>query len=170
MPEHAHIGLGSNLGDRHGYLTSGLAAVAALPGMQLTAVSRMYETPPLGPADQPDYLNAVCTIEASLGPEELLAALHEIENQHRRQRHIYWGPRTLDLDLLLYGERVIDSPDLQLPHPHMNDRSFVLAPLCEIAPDLHHPLTARPFTAHLAELTHSDAARAVGSLARPENV
>ena len=169
MPERAHIGLGSNLGDRRGYLAAGLAAVAALPGTHLAAVSSIYETPPLGPADQPDYLNAVCAIDAPLGPLALLAALHKIENQHRRQRHIRWGPRTLDLDLLLYGERVIDSADLQLPHPHMNDRSFVLAPLCEIAPDLHHPLTARPFTAHLAELTHSDAARAIGSLARPEN-
>ena len=169
MPEHAHIGLGSNLGDRRGYLASGLAAVATL-GMQLTAVSRMYETPPLGPTDQPDYLNAVCTIEASLGPVELLAALHEIENQHRRQRHIYWGPRTRDLDLLLYGDRVVDGPDLHLPHPHINNRSFVLRPLCEIVPDLRHPVTDRPFAAHLAELPNADEARAMGPLALPENV
>ena len=169
MSESAHVGLGSNLGDRRGYLAAGLAAIAALPDTHLVAVSSIYETPPIGPTDQPDYLNAVCAIDAAIDPVALLAALHKIENQHQRQRHIRWGSRTLDLDLLLYGKRVIDSPDLQLPHPYINDRSFVLAPLCEIAPDLHHPITDRPFTAHLAELARSGEAHTIGSLPLPEN-
>ena len=165
MPERAHIAIGSNLHDRPTYLAAGLAAVAALPNTRVTAVSSIYETPPLGPTEQPDYLNAVLAVETLLAPEELLASMLQIEKDHLRQRHIHWGPRTLDLDLLLYGECIVASPDLTLPHPHMNDRSFVLVPLCEIAPDLAHPVTGQPFATHLAALASAAEARAIGPLA-----
>ncbi|MEE3258496.1 MAG: 2-amino-4-hydroxy-6-hydroxymethyldihydropteridine diphosphokinase, partial [Candidatus Latescibacterota bacterium] len=98
MPERAHIAIGSNLHDRPTYLAAGLAAVAALPNPRVTAVSSIYETPPLGPLEQPDYLNAVLAVETLLAPEELLASMLQIEKDHLRQRHIHWGPRTLDLD------------------------------------------------------------------------
>ena len=170
MPERAHLAIGSNLNERRTYLEAGLAAISALPDTSLAAVSHIYEPPPLGPVAQPDFLNAVCAIDTLLPPQELLAAMLNIENNYLRQRRIHWGPRTLDLDLLLYGDRVVDGPDLHLPHPHMNNRSFVLRPLCEIVPDLRHPVTDRPFAAHLAELPNADEARAVGPLALPENV
>ena len=103
-------------------------------------------------------------------PEDLLAAMLQIETNHLRQRHIHWGPRTLDLDLLLYGERIVSGPYLTLPHPHMNDRSFVLVPLCGIAPDLHHPITGQPFSTHLAALASAAEAKAIGPLALTEEV
>ncbi len=164
MPERAYIAIGSNLGDRHAYLQAGLRAIAALPGTRLAAVSQVYETSPVGPVAQPDFLNAVFALETSLTPLPLLAALLAIEKKHQRQRRIHWGPRTLDLDLLLYGECVVASAELILPHPHMHERSFVLVPLCEVAPHLRHPLTGRPFAAYLAAL-NSRAAKAVGPLA-----
>ena len=98
MPERAYIAIGSNLGDRRAYLETGLKEVAALPGTHLAEVSHAYETPPLGPIEQPDFLNAVFAIETSLAPEPLLAALLAAEKKHQRQRRIHWGPRTLDLD------------------------------------------------------------------------
>ncbi len=167
MPERAYIAIGSNLGDRRAYLEAGIKEVAALPNTRLAAVSLAYETRPLGPVAQPDFLNAVFAIETSLAPEPLLAALLAAEKKHQRQRHIHWGPRTLDLDLLLYGERVVENADLTLPHPRMNERRFVLVPLCEIAPDLHHPITGLPFANHLAALADVGDARAVGPLILP---
>ena len=166
MPERAYIAIGSNLGNRHAYLEAGLKEVAALPNTRLAEVSRAYETPPLGPVAQPDFLNAVFAIETSLAPEPLLAALLSAEKKHQRQRRIHWGPRTLDLDLLLYGERVVESANLTLPHPHMHERSFVLVPLCEIAPHLSHPITGQPFAAYLAALNGREA-KAVGPLTLP---
>ena len=167
MPERAYIAIGSNLGDRRAYLEAGIKEVAALPNTRLAAVSQAYETRPLGPVAQSDFLNAVFAIETSLPPEPLLAALLAAEKKHQRQRRIHWGPRTLDLDLLLYGERVVERADLTLPHPRMNERGFVLIPLCEIAPDLHHPITGLPFATHLAELADIGDANAIGPLALP---
>ena len=169
MPEQAYIAIGSNLGDRRAYLEAGFSEVAALPSTRITAVSRAYETPPLGPVAQPDFLNAVFAIETSLAPEPLLAALLAAEKKYQRQRRIHWGPRTLDLDLLLYGECVVESAALTLPHPHMHERSFVLVPLCEIAPRLSHLVTGRPFTEYLAELNGREA-KDVGPLAHPEEI
>ena len=166
MPERAYIAIGSNLGDRRAHLEAGLKEVATLPGTHLAEVSHAYETPPQGPIEQSDFLNAVFAIETSLAPEPLLAALLTVEKNHQRQRRIHWGPRTLDLDLLLYGERVVASADLTLPHPHMHERSFVLVPLCEIAPRLSHPVTSRPFAAYLATLNCREA-KAVGPLTLP---
>ncbi len=169
MLERAYIAIGSNLGDRQAYLEAGLREVAALPNTRLAEVSQAYETPPVGPVAQPDFLNAVFAIETALAPEPLLVALLAAEKKHQRQRRIRWGPRTLDLDLLLYGERVVASADLTLPHPHMHERSFVLVPLCEIAPRLSHPITGQPFAAYRAAL-NGRAAQAIGPLARPEKV
>lgn len=159
MPERAYIAVGSNLGDRRAYLEAGLRAVAAFPNTRLGAVSHAYETRPLGPVAQPDFLNAVFAIDTSLAPQPLLAALLAAEEKHQRQRRIHWGPRTLDLDLLLYGERVVKSATLTLPHPHMHERGFVLIPLCEIAPRLKHPVTGRSFAEYRAALNGRDAVR-----------
>lgn len=165
MPERAYIAIGGNLGDRRAYLQAGIKEVAALPSTRLAAISRTYETQAVGPVAQPDFLNAVVAIETALAPAPLLAALLAAEKKHQRQRRIHWGPRTLDLDLLLYGERTINSADLTLPHPRMHERRFVLVPLCEIAPRLSHPITGRPFAAYLAALTADGDARAVAPLA-----
>ena len=167
MPERAYIAIGSNLGDRRAYLQAGIREVAALPGTRIAAVSHAYETRPLGPVAQPDFLNAVLAIATSLAPEPLLAALLAAEKKHQRQRRIHWGPRTLDLDLLLYGERVVENATLTLPHPRMNERGFVLVPLCEIAPELHHPQTGRPFATHLSALPDAEDTCAVGPLTLP---
>ena len=165
MPERAYIAIGGNLGDRRAYLQAGIKEVAALPDTRLAAISRTYETRAVGPVAQPDFLNAVFAIETALAPAPLLAALLAAEKKHQRQRRIRWGPRTLDLDLLLYGERVVNSAALTLPHPRMHERHFVLVPLCEIAPRLSHPITDRPFAAYLAALPDDGAARAVAPLA-----
>lgn len=165
MPERAYIAIGGNLGDRWAYLQAGIKEVAALPGTRLAAISRTYETQAVGPVAQPDFLNAVIAIETALAPAPLLAALLAIEKKHQRQRRIHWGPRTLDLDLLLYGERTVNSADLTLPHPRMHERRFVLLPLCEIAPRLSHPITGRPFAAYLVALAADGDARAVAPLA-----
>ena len=143
MAEKAYIGTGSNLGDRQAYLEAGLTELKAVPDIRLDAVSAVYETAPLGYTNQPLFLNAAASIETTLFPEELLQVMQGIETRHHRQRLIHWGPRTLDLDLLLYAEYQINTQQLVLPHPRLVERCFVLAPLCEIAPDLRHPRTGR---------------------------
>ena len=135
----AYIGLGSNLGDREKTLRGALDALREHEGIEVTAVSRFHETEPIGPP-QGRYLNAVAELRTTLGPRELLGALQEIEDRFGRERAVHWGPRTLDLDLLLYGDVIINEPDLQVPHPHMHERLFVLEPLCEIAPQAIHPI------------------------------
>ena len=167
MNELAFVALGSNLGDRQAYLESGLAALAALAGVELHKTSSVYETAPVGYTDQPFFLNAAAALRTTLSPEELLLGLQEIEARHQRQRQVHWGPRTLDLDLLLHGQRTAHSPALQLPHPRMLDRCFVLAPLCEIAPDLCHPCTGRPLRAYYRELACQDQLRRAGALRFP---
>lgn len=145
-PQRAWIGLGSNLGskldDPSARLRCALEALAALPASRLGPVSRFYRTAPQGPhgvRDQPDFCNAVAAVDTRLAPRDLLARLQAIENQEGRVRKQRWGPRTLDLDLLLYGEAIVDEPDLAVPHPRMHLRAFVLQPLAEVAPELHIP-------------------------------
>lgn len=167
MNELAFVALGSNLGDRQAYLESGLAALAALAGVEVQSTSSVYETAPAGYTDQPFFLNAAAGLRTTLSPEELLQKLQEIEARHQRQRQIHWGPRTLDLDLLLHGQHRAQTPTLQLPHPRMLDRCFVLAPLCEIAPDLYHPCTGRPLSAHYLELACQNQLRRTGALRFP---
>jgi 2-amino-4-hydroxy-6-hydroxymethyldihydropteridine diphosphokinase len=136
----AYIGLGSNLGDRAANLERAIAALAATPDVQLTRRSSLYETTPVGgPTDQGLYLNGVIEISTSLDAGELLARMLHIEAQLGRVRTIPDGPRTIDLDLLLFGARVQDDPRLILPHPRLHERLFVLEPLAEIAPGVVHP-------------------------------
>lgn len=142
MPEAvlAYIGLGSNLGDPVSQIRQALQAIAQTPGIALLAASRLYRNSPMGPADQPDYVNAVAALETSLSAEALLDALQAVENQQGRRRSgERWGPRTLDLDILLYGQEQLHTPRLTVPHPGVAQRAFVLLPLLDIAPDLPIP-------------------------------
>jgi 2-amino-4-hydroxy-6-hydroxymethyldihydropteridine diphosphokinase len=149
----ALIGLGSNLGDRSRHLDAAVAALAARPDCLVRAVSSYHETAPVGgPPGQGDYLNAAAAVETTLEPLELLHVLQELEKQAGRVRTVHWGERTLDLDLLLYGDRVIATVELQVPHPLMASRRFVLAPLAEIAPEAVDPLTERTVAEMLANL------------------
>ena len=132
----AFLGLGSNLGDRAMYLQHAVDALARVPGVSVTAVSRVYETAPVGGPPQDAYLNAVVAIETDLDPYELLHRCHEIEALAARERGERWGPRTLDVDVLLLGDCRVDTADLTIPHPRMWERGFVLAPLRDVAPDL----------------------------------
>ncbi len=135
----AHVGLGSNLDDPRRQLETAFEALARLPHSRLAARSALYASAPMGPADQPDYLNAVAALDTELAPLALLDALQAIEHDQGRVRERRWGPRTLDLDLLLYGDQVIDLPRLKVPHPGIAERAFVLAPLVEIAGDIAIP-------------------------------
>jgi 2-amino-4-hydroxy-6-hydroxymethyldihydropteridine diphosphokinase len=157
VPNTAHVALGSNLGDRRAHLEAAFAALAALPGTRLLARSALYETAPLGPAGQQDYLNAAAALSTTLAPLALLDALLSIEQTRGRVRRERWGPRTLDLDLLLHGDTVLRDPRLTLPHPAMLGRAFVLAPLHDVAPTL--VLADRTVSQHLALLDQSGVRR-----------
>ena len=135
----AWIGLGSNLDNPVRQVNTALAALDDLPKSRLRACSGLYRSAPMGPQDQPDYINAVAALDTALSAPALLEALQGIEQAHARVRGRHWGPRTLDLDILLYGDAVIDSPTLSVPHPGLATRNFVLAPLAEIAPRLTVP-------------------------------
>lgn len=134
-----YIGLGSNLGDSLSTLQQAMTELATLPGCRLLHRSSLYRTAPVADLPQPDYLNAVVELETGFAPEEMLEALLAIESRHGRVRAAIDAPRTLDLDLLLYGNSVIGEPGLCVPHPRMHQRAFVLAPLVEIAPDCEIP-------------------------------
>lgn len=139
-PQRVYVGLGSNLAQPAEQLQAAFIALAEMPESKLGAISSLYISQPLGPADQPDYVNAVAAVDTTLEPLQLLDCLQQIERQQGRQRKAErWGPRTLDLDILLFGQQVIDLPHLQIPHYHMQARPFVLYPLAEIAPDLLLP-------------------------------
>ena len=159
--------MGSNLGDRQAYLQAGMEAIATLPGTRLAAVSSVYETAPVGYTDQPFFLNAVVAVETDIAAAALLDSMQAIEARHERQRSIRWGPRTLDLDLLLYGDHLIDTDRLRVPHPHVAERGFVLAPLCAIAPELRHPRTGRLFCSLYEELGFDQQVRPAGQLEPP---
>lgn len=135
----AYIGLGSNLADPQARLRCAFTELAQLPQSQLLAQSSLYRSTPMGPQDQPDYINAVAALETALSPLALLAGLQAVETAHQRVRGERWGPRTLDLDLLLYADQTIDLPTLTVPHPGLYERNFVLYPLAEIAPGLVIP-------------------------------
>jgi len=141
MREIAFIGLGANLNHPVAQIERAIAAIAALPHTDLLRRSGLYGSRPMGPADQPDYVNAVAQVDTRLPPEDLLTALLAIERQQGRERSPAQrnGPRTLDLDLLLHGDAVRADPALTLPHPGAHERDFVLLPLAEIAPDLVIP-------------------------------
>ena len=135
-----YLAIGSNLASPLEQVNAALAALAEIPESQLVAVSDFYRTPPLGPQDQPDYLNAAVALETALAPEALLDHTQGIELQQGRERKAHrWGPRTLDLDIMLFGEMQIDTPRLTVPHYDMKNRAFMLLPLAQIAPDLRFP-------------------------------
>jgi len=138
----AFIGIGSNLGDRQGYIDLARKQLAGLPDTQVTGFSSVYETEPVGPVEQGSFLNAVAELSTGLAPTDLLAGLQEIEQLAGRsaeQRQVKWGPRTLDLDILLYADQVIELGALQIPHPQMHRRAFVLRPLADLDATLMHP-------------------------------
>jgi 2-amino-4-hydroxy-6-hydroxymethyldihydropteridine diphosphokinase len=135
----AYVAIGSNLGDPASAVSGAFDSLAALPGCRLVARSSLYRTAPIGVGRQPDFINAVAAADTTLEPLALLAALLDLEARHGRIRVAPLAARTLDLDLLLHGTTVMDGADLQLPHPRMHQRAFVLAPLAEIAPDLVIP-------------------------------
>ncbi len=134
----AFVGLGANLGDTRAALQAALSALAGLPQSRLLKRSSFYRSAPVD-SSGPDYLNAVAQLKTRLAPHDLLARLQAIEARHGRERPYRNAPRTLDLDLLLYGDEVVDTPALTLPHPRLHTRAFVLLPLAEIAPDVHLP-------------------------------
>jgi len=133
------IGLGSNLADPQRQVEAAQKALQALPTTQWVASSSLYKSPPMGPQDQPDYINAVVALDTELSPHALLDCLQQIEQQHGRVRERHWGERTLDLDILLYGDVVIDDARLHVPHPGIAQRAFVIYPLAEIDEDIVIP-------------------------------
>lgn len=139
MSARVYLGLGSNLGDREAYLRRACALLAARPGITIRRLSPIYETAPVGPVPQGPFLNAVLEADTDLPPRELLRAANEVEASLGRVRETRWGPRTVDVDILLYGDLVLEEPDLRIPHPRLAERAFVLVPLADLAPDLVVP-------------------------------
>jgi 2-amino-4-hydroxy-6-hydroxymethyldihydropteridine diphosphokinase len=155
MPQvHAVVGLGGNMGDAAATLRAALPALDELPGTRLVRASRLYRTPPWGRHDQSDFVNAAVLLETTLLPRALLDGLLSVERAFGRDRCAEagrWGPRTLDLDLLLYGERIVDEPGLAVPHPYLHERAFAMLPLVEVWPDAVIPGVG-PASAVLAEM------------------
>jgi 2-amino-4-hydroxy-6-hydroxymethyldihydropteridine diphosphokinase len=135
----AYIGLGSNLEQPLDQLQRALTELHEIPRSRLLASSSLYLSSPMGPTDQPDYVNSVVALDTELPPLDLLDQLQRIEQAHGRERGLRWGPRTLDLDLLLYGDQLIQNDRLSVPHPGTGERDFVLLPLAELAPELEIP-------------------------------
>lgn len=136
----AFVALGSNIGDRQGYLDGGVQALRADPCIRVKQVSTYYVTAPYGGVEQEDFLNGALELETLYTPQELLEVLHTIEQAAKRERLVHWGPRTLDLDILLYDDLVQDDSVLTIPHPDMQNRDFVLKPMAELAPQVFHPV------------------------------
>lgn len=148
-----YIAIGSNLASPLEQVNTAVRAIGEIPESRLLAVSSFYRTPPLGPQDQPDYLNAAVALETNLAPEALLDHTQRIERQQGRVRKAErWGPRTLDLDIMLFGQEVIHTEKLTVPHYDMKNRSFMLWPLFEIAPELHFPDDKQPLNEYLRRL------------------
>jgi len=157
-PVIAYVGLGANLGEPEAQLREALNRLDAADEVEVTRVSTFYRNPPLGPENQPWYVNAVARVRTRLEPDELLRLLQQVETAMGRVRGERWGPRRLDLDLLLYNGEVIFTPDLVVPHPEMHRRAVVLAPLAEIAPGAWHPVLKKSAGDLLAALNPADRA------------
>ena len=143
--ERVLLGFGSNFGTCRKTLEDGWRELAAVPEIETVQISRFHETQPIGgPADQPNYLNAVALIRTTLTPQQLLDVLHDIERRFGRVRTERWGPRTLDIDILLFGDLIVKTETLIIPHLEMLKRDFVMLPALEVAPDFIHPETKQP--------------------------
>jgi len=157
MPHTAYIALGSNMGDRELNLLRATAEIGRLPDSRITGLSGFYDTDPVGPVAQERFLNAALRLETELAPAALLAELQRIEtNVFHRKRTVTWGPRPMDLDILLYDDLAMAEESLTIPHPRLHERRFVLAPLAELAPDLVHPLLDRRIDDLLASLDSAE--------------
>jgi dihydroneopterin aldolase/2-amino-4-hydroxy-6-hydroxymethyldihydropteridine diphosphokinase len=148
----AYLALGSNMGDKEGYIRQALQGMDANPEIRVGKCSTLIRTAPYGGVEQDDFLNGAVEIETLLPPLELLEELHRLEQNANRERKIHWGPRTLDLDILLYDNDIISVEQLMVPHPDMLNRTFVLEPMAEIAPCLRHPLEGKTMVQLLKEL------------------
>ena len=136
----AWLGLGANLGDRAATIRRSLEAIGSLPETTLTQVSSLYLTPPLGPPDQPEYINCFAQIETTRPPLQLLQKLKAVEKSLGRKERERWREREIDIDILFYGDKIVQQESLQIPHPELQNRPFVLVPLAEITPELLHPI------------------------------
>jgi 2-amino-4-hydroxy-6-hydroxymethyldihydropteridine diphosphokinase len=158
----AYIALGSNQGDRELNLLRAIAEIGRLPDSKVTGLSPFYETSPVGVTEQQNFYNAVLRLSTTCPPRDLLDRLLNIETAiFGRVRSVHWGPRRIDLDLLIYGQSVIDEDGLNVPHPRMAERRFVLQPLCDIAPDLVHPLAGKTSRELLAALCSSETVKKI---------
>ena len=151
-----YLSLGSNMGDRQGYLQKAVKALNDLPETEVKAVSSCYETAAWGLTDQADFLNLALALETKLPVETLLRSCQQIEKDLDRVRHEHWGPRTVDIDILLYGQEIWETEHLKVPHPLMTQRAFVLVPLLEIAENLVEPQTGQAYKKYLSQIDTSD--------------
>jgi len=149
---YCYLGIGSNLGDKLEFITKAINSISKLKNVEITKTSSMIATKPYGKTDQPDFLNCVIELDTDLLPEELLKKCLDIENQLGRIRDEKWGPRTIDIDLLFYEDKIINNELLVLPHPELHKRSFVLTSLKELCPDLIHPVLNRKIKDIFVEL------------------
>jgi len=157
--EHVFLGIGSNVGDRLRFLGDAVLKLRSVPATRVVKVSSVYETEPVGIKNQSDFLNAAVAVQTAIGAEELYAHIKFIEKAIGRVGRARWGPREIDIDILLYGDRVIDTPTIVIPHREMLNRRFVLQPLAEIGPSTVHPLTHKTIEELIAECKDSNLVR-----------